>query len=132
MPKDILQVGPLLWGSITIEDRRRSGHLFCWPERHDEKGVRLQGCFVCYHAVFRDADAVEGRTQHTQATHYDCALDRGDDDSGEVSKHDDVADEGNAQEDRAKEPAPKTAPKGAALAPKFTRIVEPTTFSSLW
>ena len=105
-----------------LEDIPRTRHLICWPLLHDEKAVSLHGCLVVDHAVFRDTDAVESRTQHAQTTDHDCALDRGDDNSGEVSKHDDVAHDGNGQEQRAKEPAPEAAPKGAALAPKLDPI----------
>ena len=81
----------------AFENGSGARRLFCRPMRHDEIVVALQNPFICNHAVFRDADAIESGAQRADTADHDRALYRGNGDDGQVAKHDHVTDDRHEQ-----------------------------------
>ena len=104
------------------EDRLCACHFFRRTVRHHQKPVSFYGGLVLDYAVLRHADAIEGRAKCAQPADNDRVLDAGDRNGGEISKHDDMPDEGNGHEQAAKEQSPKTAPERTARAPKLDPV----------
>src|ERR1700691_5691392 len=93
------------------ENRLCACHFFRRPVRHHEKPVSFYGGLVLDHAVLRHADAIKGRTKCAQPANDGRVLEASDRDGSEISKHDDVPDEGNGHEQAAKEQSPKATPE---------------------
>jgi len=95
-----------------------------------QNALEFGGVLVYRDESPRPATATERRSKITRPANGDSALDGGGDRrDGQISEDDDMAHDGNGQEQPAKEKASERPPQNLIRSPALEK---PTTFSSLW
>jgi hypothetical protein len=102
----------------TLPDTAGSFHFVSGPVNDHKELVCFKRSLIFEHAVFGDADAVQCRTNRTDATDNNGPLQGADDPRHDRTTYDDRADSGKG---RPEEQAPQAAPEGAQLAQYIIR-----------